>query len=119
MSAVPFATSGECETMTMPTLSFISCASPFAFQTITDRGDDQRARPCPRVHMAYGPLSQKRRPALDGLHRDRRLGPFLGQLSHAVKARSAIAQMFCDRPQHVEHGLVVEIGLAARLDGLD
>ena len=76
MSAVPAATSAECDTMTMPTLPLmLHGASSRTSQTARD---DQRARARARVHVADRALAEEGGAAADRLHRHGRLGRRVG-----------------------------------------
>src|SRR4029450_2472299 len=86
MSAAPFATSGECDTITMPTFFPIRCSDPTLqsrFEKIAYRAHDQLRRARTRVHVSLASLAEERRPAAARHHRDRRKRGFVPRQAQA------------------------------------
>ena len=103
MSAVPSATCGECETMTMPTLLMLMA---HAAPTRRDDGrDDQRARARARVHVADRALAEEGGAAADRLHRHWSLPPRRAR-GRDRRIRAAAGERSRHRRQHIEHGLL-------------
>src|SRR5437868_1201341 len=124
MSAVPFATSGECDTMTIPTFLPIydsDSALQVRFQKTAYCGYDQFRRTGTRIHVPLAALAQVGGPAASGNHGYRFLRGRARALAHITQGTSPVcsAQLLERGHQHVEHGLVPHVGAPERLDHLD
>ena len=92
MSAAPRATSGECETMTMPTLLLM----PVPSMTSQTAAIISCARARARIHVADRALAEERGAAADRLHRHgRRRGSPARWRSAAGRSRAAGAASSC------------------------
>src|SRR5947207_2339132 len=121
MSAVPFATSGECDTMTIPTFLPIydsDSALQVRFQKTAYCGYDQFRRTGTRIHVPLAALAQVGGPAASGNHGYRFLRGRARALAHITQGTSPVcsAQLLERGHQHVEHGLVPHVGAPERLD---
>src|SRR5206468_9201461 len=115
MSAAPFATSGECDTMTMPTFFAIRCsgsALQSRFQKTAHGRHDQFGGARSWIHVTLAALAQERRPAATRDHRYRLQRSRVRALADAGERACAVsrAQLIESRHQHVEHRLVPDIG---------
>src|SRR5258708_31873956 len=109
MSAVPFATSGECDTMTIPTFLPIydsDSALQARLQKPAYCDHDQLRRTGTWIHVALAALAQVGSPAASGNHGYRLRRGRARAFAHVTQGTSPVscAQLLERGHQHVEHG---------------
>src|SRR4029078_4405343 len=124
MSAAPFATSGECDTMTMPTFFAIECSDSTLqsrFQKFTYCRYEQFSRSRAGVHVPLASLTEERRAAAPRDHRYRLGGRFVCAFANFAQRAYAVrrAQLIERGHEHVEHRLVSDVGAPEFLDHAD